>query len=282
MKKFLAFLLALLTFCLTELQAQVDIASTPAFHEATKAYQSGDMEKSRAGYQSLLNSYPGNTVLQNNLAVIAAHQGNFKKAEKMFRDVLHSNGTIATSYRNLTALYAYRAAQAYRSALLLDAEKTEFPDLVLAGPKQSSSSPQDLVVRLLNEARINEPIVIDPEAAEEKDGEHEAILAALQIWVKAWSKQDVETYLTSYAPSFNGRQKSREAWQALRTTRLRSPHFIKVSLSNIKTRTTDQGSASATFLQDYQSNLIKSRVQKRVTMHLIDGKWKISSERISG
>ncbi len=282
MGKFLALLLAVLMLCLGNLQAQVDIANNPVFHEATKAYQSGEMEKARAGYQSLLDSYPDNIMLKNNLAVIAARQGHTEEAEKMFRDVLHSNGTIATSYHNLTALYAYQAAQTYRLALSLDTNQSELPDLVLAEPKQSAASPRDLVARLLGEAQVNEAIIQDPQAAQKKSGESVDVLETLQIWAKAWAKQDVEAYLANYIPNFKGREESHEAWQAIRSTRLRNPRFIKVSLSNIKTRLADKDSASASFVQSYQSNLIKSTVRKRVTMQMIGGKWKISSERVSG
>ncbi len=282
MGKFLALQLAVLIFCLGNLQAQVDVANTPAFHEATKAYRSGEMEKARAGYQSLLDSHPDNIMLKNNLAVIAARQGHIEEAEKMFRDVLHINGTIATSYHNLTALYAYQAAQTYRSALSLDANQSELPDLVLAEPEQAATSPRDLVASLLGEAQVNEVIIKDPKATQKKSEERLDVLEALQVWEKAWAKQDVEAYLSSYIPNFKGRQESHEAWQALRSTRLRNPRFIKVSLSNIKTRIIVKDSASVSFVQSYQSNLIKSTVRKRVTMQMIGGKWKISSERVSG
>ena len=108
-----------------------------------------------------------------------------------------------------------------------------------------------------------------------------AIEIAVAAWAQAWSNRDVAGYLSQYASSFEpgNANLSLDAWKALRKTRLTTPKFIEVSVSNLDIAVFDSGVNLVTFVQDYRSDIFQERSLKSLEFIEENGQWKIASER---
>ena len=104
---------------------------------------------------------------------------------------------------------------------------------------------------------------------------------AIRTWAAAWSKQDVPAYLARYASSFEpgNASLSLDGWKALRKTRLTTPRFIEVSISNLDIAIFDSGVHLATFVQNYKSDVFQERSLKSLEFIEDNQEWKIASER---
>ena len=112
---------------------------------------------------------------------------------------------------------------------------------------------------------------IDPDSAE--------ILAMVNAWAEAWSKQRVEDYLAFYASSFvppGGM--SRAAWEAERRQRLLAPGWIAVAAALVDLRTPAPNRAEVEFIQSYKSDGYTDVVVKTLELVVEAGRWTIARE----
>ena len=109
---------------------------------------------------------------------------------------------------------------------------------------------------------------------------HEAaIVNAVTGWANAWSNQNIDTYINSYASDFKPKQyKSRQYWEDQRRKRLSRPSRINIQLSNIQVSLAEDGNATVTFVQIYKSPSFTDQVRKTLILKQESGSWKISSE----
>ena len=121
----------------------------------------------------------------------------------------------------------------------------------------------------------------DSTIAIEVENKKEVVRVAINQWVNSWSTKDVETYIASYAPEFKpSRGLSRDIWEKGRRKRLSNPTFIKITLSNVEIEFREGGVAKVFFTQEYQSDTYSDKVNKDITLKLIDNKWLIMRERV--
>ena len=108
----------------------------------------------------------------------------------------------------------------------------------------------------------------------------QSIEASINKWVDAWSNQDVDGYLASYAKEFiPSKGLSKNRWEKERTERLLVPSFIKITLSNLKINMRGKNYARVDFTQTYKSDTYKDRAKKELLMEKIDGEWLIIKEK---
>jgi ketosteroid isomerase-like protein len=102
---------------------------------------------------------------------------------------------------------------------------------------------------------------------------------ALQAWVQAWSRRDVDAYIAAYTPDYagRGRASTREAWMAQRRTRILARQKISVEISKPKFAVRDD-SVVATFNQNYRGDDLSERSRKRVVLVKLDNRWLIKEE----
>lgn len=102
---------------------------------------------------------------------------------------------------------------------------------------------------------------------------------AVYAWATAWSKQDVDAYLSHYGRHFQmPRGLDRAAWAAERKERVSAPDFIKVDISQLRIDVRGN-TAKARFKQRYEADHLKGTYRKTLELELEDGVWKIISER---
>lgn len=107
-----------------------------------------------------------------------------------------------------------------------------------------------------------------------------AVIARLEDWAAAWSRQDTEAYLSFYAEDFtpSGRL-SRSGWEAERDQRLGRPAWIAVRLSDFDVRVEAPDRVRVELTQAYRSDVYGDRTRKQFILGLRDGEWRIVSER---
>jgi tetratricopeptide (TPR) repeat protein len=132
--------------------------------------------------------------------------------------------------------------------------------------------------------RVEEKPVLPPikkvDVEEDIAQNRKAVESAANNWANAWSAQDVDTYLASYAKEFvPPKRLSRGEWEKDRRKRLQRPSFIKVTLSNLKINLHGKDYAEVRFTQRYQSDTYGDKVKKEILMRKVGDKWLITQER---
>jgi outer membrane protein assembly factor BamE (lipoprotein component of BamABCDE complex)/ketosteroid isomerase-like protein len=108
-----------------------------------------------------------------------------------------------------------------------------------------------------------------------------AINAVIQAWADAWRSKNVESYLGYYADNFVPEGlPSKQAWIAQRKQRLNKPGAIEVELQNLNISTQEQ-SASASFVQIYKSQGYSDKVNKTLQFERVGNDWRIVKETSS-
>jgi murein L,D-transpeptidase YafK len=110
--------------------------------------------------------------------------------------------------------------------------------------------------------------------------ERTALLEMIDTWRSDWESRDIERYARHYASSFSNSGKNLEAWLAQKKKVNASKTWIKVATHNISMfRNPGKDEyVVVTFEQDYQSNNLSNRMQKRQYWTKEDGRWKIAHE----
>ncbi len=102
-------------------------------------------------------------------------------------------------------------------------------------------------------------------------------------WLTAWSKKDVQTYLSHYAKDFQPPDGlSRKAWETERSQRVGKPGKIEVGREKLSVKTEGADKAIVRFRQNYKSASFSTSSGKTLVLVKRDGKWLIQEERVGG
>lgn len=240
-------------------------------------------------FTRLTQDYPNLPEPYNNLAVIYAGQGQYDKARAALEQSIRTHPSYATAYENLGDVYAKLASQAYGKALQLDASNTGAQNK-LSLVRELVGEPRPSAVAKVEPQKTESPKVAAGEPqkpAEPKPAPPAApkndpadVMQAVRAWAEAWSRKDVEGYLSHYAASFDPPGKeSRADWAKTRKERIDAPKTISVSIEspNVTMRGADE--AQVSFRQNYRSDLLKSTSRKTLDMVRTDKGWQIRREQ---
>ncbi|WP_288843157.1 tetratricopeptide repeat protein [uncultured Deefgea sp.] len=114
----------------------------------------------------------------------------------------------------------------------------------------------------------------------EKD-QQQQVIASVEDWANAWSKQNVGAYVNSYAKAFKA-PGGRAAWEKDRQSKIAGPKSINVKVSRVKVSMLDENNAKVTLRQSYQSDRLSSNTTKTLLMQKNGNRWLILEERIGG
>ncbi|REJ83421.1 MAG: hypothetical protein DWQ36_24220 [Acidobacteria bacterium] len=157
-----------------------------------------------------------------------------------------------------------------------DAAVAESPAAAAAGPEATGSAPQTAPGPDPDPAGAT----VDRDQPPGDDDERRAVRLAVRRWAAAWSSQDVDGYLASYAERFDpGGGSSREAWETQRRERITSPSFVRVTVEQLEVSIDpESATAVATFVQEYEAPGYADRVRKTLTLREDRGAWRIVEE----
>jgi Flp pilus assembly protein TadD len=257
-------------------------------------------------FQKLTQDFPELPEPYNNLAVIYASQGQFDRARSALEQSIRTHPSYATAYENLGDVYAKLASQAYDKALQLDTSN--------AGAQQKLALVRDLMggtsgargtkpaasavvaaadsAKRSNEAPTPKAVSPQPPAAaipaapvrptdDKSTAASSEVAAALNDWARAWSRREVDAYLSFYAKSFrpSGGQ-PRAEWEKSRKDRLLASRSISVALSHIQTRFANDREVSVTFRQSYRSDKLTANTLKQMELVKSGDRWLIQKEKV--
>jgi murein L,D-transpeptidase YafK len=114
------------------------------------------------------------------------------------------------------------------------------------------------------------------------DNQESAILSSVNQWAKAWSAQDVNQYLGSYASTFDPRGgQTRKTWENARRQRVSAPKGINVEVGNPKVTIKNDSEAKVVFYQTYAADGKKSQSTNKTLIMKKEGNvWLINEELI--
>lgn len=247
-------------------------------------------------YQRLISEFPELPEPHNNLAVLYARQGDYHAAEQVLQSAIKTHPSYATAHNNLSNIYKTLASNAYNKALNLNNGKqpvTDKPGLVIIEELHSYRPPpiiepepvaqmakmgetsakteamEQTAANTVEENNSIPPITVDLQAVEK----------AVQGWGQAWSQQDSEAYLAFYSETFRSADKlSRSTWAEQRRTRLQTPSFIRVNISQLETSVLSNEIVSVQFSQRYQSDRFRETSRKLLLLKYEDDQWRILQE----
>jgi murein L,D-transpeptidase YafK len=109
------------------------------------------------------------------------------------------------------------------------------------------------------------------------------VVRAVTDWAKAWSANDVDRYLASYAPDFKvPGGENRSAWESQRRARIAKPKKIDVTVDAPRVTVNDANRVTVTFRQHYRSDSLKTAGTKTLVMVRAGERWLIQEERVGG
>ncbi|MEM7292995.1 MAG: hypothetical protein AAF420_06305 [Pseudomonadota bacterium] len=270
-----------LALCATGLTTAVMASESPLSVRLAKATQlaiEDNRDDARNMLEAIADEYPDSPEAYNNLAVLAAYSEEWPQAIELLEKALATDTRLETSYRNLNAIYRYRAAQAYREALQdAQSEPLALPDLTML----TSSGAEEQI-----EIAPPTPEAPPPNAKVESDTElpavdHNVILDAVYAWADAWSNQAVEAYLASYVDGYQPEGfTSHAAWKKVRRDRVSAPAFIEVNVGEEQIELYSRSRALVIFKQDYHSTAFKDSVRKMLVLDNTVSGWRISREYV--
>jgi tetratricopeptide (TPR) repeat protein len=267
-------------------------------------------------FTELTQEFPELPEPYNNLAVLYASQGQYDKARAALEMAIRTHPSYATAHENLGDIYAKMASQAYDKALKLDkgnitaqtklnlikdlftpsprlpkaaAAKAEPPAKVAVAPPapkpaEKKPEPEKKAEAAKPPVKAVEPAKPAPPKVAAKPARNpDEVVKAINQWAKAWSGNDVAGYLGHYAADFQTpKGKSRSAWESQRRARIAKPRKIQVNVQSPKVVFNDNGRATVTFRQHYESGSLKMDSTKTLVMVRTGDRWLIQQEKVEG
>ncbi len=251
---------------------------------------SGQYAKARAALDTAIRTNPAYATAYENLGDVHA-----KLASQAYDKALQLDSANSAAKSKLTLLHSLAGNMNAKAAAapLPAAPKTPPPAAVVAqAPK--AAPPAHAVVQPAAPAAAKpakpapaasvpaSAAAAKPESAKpahNDDADRDEVLSAVNGWAKAWSAQDVKSYLNHYGSDFqtpNG--ESRKAWAEDRHARIEGKSRIDVKLESPHV-TISGNTATVKFRQVYTSNRLKVSSRKTLIMTKQGGKWQIKQER---
>ena len=255
----------------------------------------GQYDKARAALEMAIRTHPSYATAHENLGDIYAKmasqaydkalqldKGNQGAQTKLnlIKD-LFSNGQRPPKMAVARAETAPKAAPpaAPPAAPATAPRPATAPAVVAAAP--AAIPPSAPVTKEADKPAVKAPEKEPAKAA--PSNEESAVLKAVERWAAAWSNNDVDGYLSRYAPSFKTPDgEPRKAWEAERRARIAKPRKIEVKVEAPKVTFKDANTASVNFRQHYRSNSFKASAGKTLIMIKSGDKWLIQQELVGG
>jgi len=260
----------------------------------------GEYEKAREALEMAIRTHPSYATAHENLGDVYA-----KLASQSYDKALQLDGRNSTAQtklslvRNLiagkpeTVAVAAAAVPASKPApvpapeprppVVKEEPKAAAPAPVVSAPAPVIPAPPAVAVAPSKPASVPAPAITASKPAEPKGntiGMDRQVLASVEAWAKAWTDQDIRSYLNAYSEDFDTPGKmSRANWEKMREQRIVGKETIRVVVENpLITITGDE--AVVKFKQSYFSNRLNNISSKTLTLKQEGGNWKITSERV--
>jgi tetratricopeptide (TPR) repeat protein len=266
-------------------------------------------------FTRLTEDFPNLPEPYNNLAVLYAANGQYEKARTALDAAIRTNPSYATAYENLGDVHAKLASQAYDRALQLDsgnsAAKSKLtlvrslvgstntgaaapkPAAPIASPvaiakasvpaPKAAPAPAPVAVKpapapVVVAKAEPEPAKPEPKPIASSNVEQDEVLDVVHAWAKAWSAQDVKSYLNFYGSNFQTPNRlPRKTWEDERRSRIAGKGRISVKVETPQV-SINGDTATVKFRQNYVSDRLTANSRKTLVLSKHGGKWLIKQE----
>jgi murein L,D-transpeptidase YafK len=134
---------------------------------------------------------------------------------------------------------------------------------------------------------VNRTPVVIGAAVEWREGERwqaerDAFMSAFQKWRADWESRDIERYFAHYSPRFRSETRALEAWKAQKRKVNTAKSWIRVGTNDVSlfAYPGEQPMMVVTFEQDYRSNNLSNKTQKRQYWVREGNAWRIVHEAV--
>jgi len=265
--------------------------------------EQGQYDKARRVLEAALKTHPSYATAHANLANVYAYMASeaYDKAFQLDKSKVRPSASKLAMINDLSAparptLLAAKAtpdskniikevvnpADALPPEPIKLSEPTKPAEPVKpATPEKPAAAEKPPAIQATEPAKIAQaPAPAQRDVSTSRADTEKIIKASVEAWALAWSSQNVEKYLASYAESFktpNG--ESRKQWEETRRDRLTRPGTIKVDISGLRIVMENGDRARADFKQTYRAGNNVMRTNKTLLLKNSGGKWLIEQER---
>ena len=245
----------------------------------------GDYDKAKAALEIAIKTHPSYATAHENLGDIYA-----RMASEAYDKALQLDGDNARAQNKLSLITELLPASSKQTVLAQATEPAKTapkPSTALTPSAPKPVTPVKPEIKPAPPAKTEAPVQsaapakpepAKPAASTPPADASKAIAATVKAWAKAWSSQDVEKYLASYADSFQAPGGDRKAWEETRRQRVGSPQKIRVDISGLRIKLESDDTAKASFRQSYRTGRTSLRTDKTLVMKKVGDSWLIEQE----
>jgi len=273
----------------TELTEKYPNLPEPYNNLAVLYADQGQYDKARKALESAIKTHPSYATAHENLGDIYARLASeaYDKALKLDT----SNSRAQNKLAMITDLFggkrtASRTTTAAPTPAVTPApvSPSTTPPASTPPASQTPATTPPAVTAPPVVAETKKPATVESKPVEEKPAaaqQERAILDAVNAWADAWSAQNVDRYLDSYAKDFKTPGgESRKQWESTRRDRVSRPSKISVKLSNLSVKIESDTAAKVTFRQVYKATGLDANSNKTLNMVKEGSRWVIKQERV--
>lgn len=253
--------------------------------------QKGEYEKARRWLEAAMSTHPAYATAHRNLgdvytalAAVAYSKALDQKGQAADLGVdLELVQNITTENNNTQIAQADVTAPAPTAPPRIIEAPEPMPEP--ARPPQPEPAPPVVSAPAPEPTPAPEPVEPPPQVAQPAPPvtppatSQAGILQSVRAWARAWSDQNVEGYLDSYASNFYpGDDQTLAQWRAQRRDRVSSPQRINVEIIAPKVQLDADGRARVTFRQRYSADTYSDLVTKTLILERKAAGWRIVRE----
>jgi tetratricopeptide (TPR) repeat protein len=273
----------------TELTEKYPNLPEPYNNLAVLYADQGQYDKARKALESAIKTHPSYATAHENLGDIYARLASeaYDKALKLDT----SNSRAQNKLAMITDLFGGKRTASRTTTAAPNPAVTPAPVSPSTTPpastppaSQTPATTPPAVTAPPVVAETKKPATVESKPVEEKPAaaqQERAILDAVNAWADAWSAQNVDRYLDSYAKDFKTPGgESRKQWESTRRDRVSRPSKISVKLSNLSVKIESDTAAKVTFRQVYKATGLDANSNKTLNMVKEGSRWVIKQERV--
>jgi len=247
--------------------------------EVSLAINQGNLRKALESYTVLVEKYPSNLEVANDVAVILAGLGRLAEARQVLEIAIEKHPRVGQAFINLREILARQASVEYRKALdkkplngslVLKSENVDLTRRLEITRVDDATTGE--ASSILNKLGTDIPLAILEDSSD-------SIRKLVFEWAEAWSKKEFETYIDFYSVDFkNKTANSFDEWRNYRKPRVKRKGKIKLTITKIEVNVASDNLAEVSFDQRYQSGSTRLFTRKKMRMKKEEKNWKIVFE----
>ena len=247
---------------------------------------SGQYEKSKKALETAIKTHPSYATAHENLGDIYARMASEAYDKALQLD--NSNSRAQNKLSMIKDLFGNKpmSAQATTTSptaaakvvAKTDVSKVDMVKSAAAAKTTNGTQPIRPADKKLVPAKpvIDEKLAAPTDSAPNND---KLINDAVAQWAKAWSSQDVDAYLASYASSFKpAKGQSKKEWEQTRRERISRPKSIGVEVADTNITMDGDSKAKVSFKQTYRADGKPQSTSKTLLMSKKGDAWLIEQE----